>query len=72
MNLLKKEVLYNTFPEGYEMIKASSWGEGSRKCSMCYLSDSWQIYQCEVDNVRRKYLQMNGFIADPLQRDKEE
>lgn len=34
---------------------------------MCYLSDSWQIHQCEVDNVRRKYLQMNGFIADPLQ-----
>lgn len=38
---------------------------------MRYLSDSWQIHQCEVDNMRRKYLQMNGFIADPLQRDKE-
>lgn len=37
---------------------------------MCYLSDSRQIHQCEVDDVRRKYLQMNGFIADPLQREK--
>lgn len=48
------------------MIKALSWGEGSRKYSMRYLSNSWQIHQCEVDNVRRKYLQMNGFITDPL------
>lgn len=37
---------------------------------MCYLSDSWQIHQCEVDNVRRKDLQMYGFVTDPLPRDK--
>lgn len=43
---------------------------GSRKYSMCHLSNSRQIHQREVDNVRRKYLQMNGIIADPLQRDK--
>lgn len=53
------------------MIQALPWGVGSRKESTCYLGDSWQIHQSEVDNVRRKYLQMNGFIADPLQRDKE-
>lgn len=35
-----------------------------------YLSDSWQINQCEVNDMRRENLQMNGFIADSLQRDK--
>ena len=43
---------------------------GSRKYSMRYLSDARQIHQREVDNVRREYLQMNGIIADPLQRDR--
>lgn len=35
---------------------------------MSYLCDSWQVHQSEVDNMRGKYFQMNGLIADPLQR----
>lgn len=37
---------------------------------MCYLGDSWQIHQCEIDNVRGEDLQMDGFITDPLQGDR--
>lgn len=63
-------MLYNKFPP--EVRDDQSLVSGCRKDSMCYLGDSWQVHKREVDNMRGKYLQMNGFIADPLQRDKKE
>lgn len=37
---------------------------------MGYLGDSWQIHQCEVDDVRGEDLQVNGIVADSLQRNR--
>lgn len=36
-----------------------------------YLGDSWEIHQCEVDHVRGEDFQVDGLIADPLQRERE-
>lgn len=37
---------------------------------LVYLGDSWQIHQREVDNMRGEDLQVNGVVADSLQRNR--